>query len=82
MKLDLDLDKIQGLKYFGTSGSGNQRKAWVTINNQDYLIKLNSKYREASKEQSVSRLLIKLGIDHVNYEEKQNRIIIKPLEIL
>lgn len=56
------------LKLFGTEGSGHQKKVWITKDNQRYLIKLNSKYREALKEQDASILLKACGIDAVTYK--------------
>lgn len=64
----LDLDKVPDIKYFGTSGSGHQIKTWIVKDGCDYLIKLNSKFREASKEESVSKFLDIIGIEHVQYK--------------
>ena len=49
--LELDSNNV-----FGADGSGNQIKSWVKINNSKYLIKTNSKYREAIKEVSAYKL--------------------------
>lgn len=65
--MTLDLDK-ENIVLFGTEGSGHQSKAWVVKNGIEYLIKVNSKYREASKEVSVSKFLETIGIPHAEYE--------------
>lgn len=64
--MTLDLDEFD---IFGTEGSGHQKKCWITINGEKYLIKLNSKYREASKEVSASTIAIASGVNAVRYEE-------------
>ena len=66
----VDLDKLGHGTSFGTSGSGQQIKIWVTKNNKLCLVKINSKYREGSKEQSVSRFLTAAGINHIDCECK------------
>lgn len=64
MILNLEIDSL-----FGTEGSGHQKKAWKTIQGKRYLIKLNSKYREAEKEYSASMILKRAGIPCVSYEK-------------
>ena len=59
---ELDMD-LTDLVPFGTEGSGNQIKYWK----DNRLIKLNSKYHEAQKEVSCSKLAIAFGIDAVRY---------------
>lgn len=59
--LKLGIDSL-----FGTDGSGNQKKAWVE---HKYLIKLNSKLKEASKEVDACRLAEIVGLNHANYKE-------------
>lgn len=54
---------------FGTEGSGHQKKAWKIIRGKHYLIKLNSKYREAEKEYSASMILSRIGIPCVIYDK-------------
>ena len=56
------------LKIFGTEGSGHQKKAWLNKQGQNYLIKINSKYREALKEQDASIILRACGVDAVEYK--------------
>ena len=58
----------ENIKLFGTEGSGHQKKAWINIDEQKYLIKLNSKYREALKEQDASIILRSCGINAVEYK--------------
>lgn len=58
---------LENKSLFGTSGSGHQRKVWVNINGTNWLVKLNSKYREANKEVSVSKVLSLLNIPHALY---------------
>ena len=53
---------------FGVEGAGHQKKAWVTNGGQKYLIKINSKYREALKEQDASIILRACGINAVEYK--------------
>lgn len=65
----LELDKLPNLGIFGTEGSGNQIKCWVTKGESRYLIKINSKHREASKEVSVSKFLDVVNIPHAQYNE-------------
>ena len=60
----LNLGIVKGV--FGTEGSGHQKKYWTEGN--EYLIKINSKYREASKEVSASAILSSLGVFCVDYE--------------
>lgn len=67
--MTLDLDNIAGLKVFGTEGSGHQIKCWTDLNGTKALIKINSRYREASKEESVSKFLDAAGISHVQYRK-------------
>lgn len=52
---------------FGTDGSGNQVKMWL---NKQYLIKVNSKYREASKEVDAYKLGKAMGLNCVEYREQ------------
>lgn len=66
----LNLDNEQNLNFFGTEGSGNQQKCWIVKDDKDYLIKINSsKYREASKEESVSKILDAAKIPHAHYRK-------------
>ena len=51
---------------FGSDGSGNQIKSWI---NSRFLIKVNSKYREASKEVDAYKLGTALGLDCAKYEQ-------------
>lgn len=48
---------------FGTDGSGNQKKAWIG----NYLYKVDSKFRDSTKEISASRLADAFGLEHVAY---------------
>lgn len=65
----LELDNIASLNVFGSEGSGNQIKCWIDQGESKYLIKINSKYREASKEVSVSKFLDIINIPHAKYNE-------------
>lgn len=51
---------------FGTDGSGNQKKIWI---DNKYLVKVNSKLREASKEVDACKLAELFGLNHANYKE-------------
>lgn len=59
--------KLDSKNMFGTDGSGNQKKIWV----DNTLIKLNSKFREASKEVSASILGEAFGLNVVEYTKKE-----------
>lgn len=54
---------------FGSYSSGEQCKCWVHIGNADYLIKVNTHNREASKEVSAYRLAKAFGIPCLGYKE-------------
>lgn len=64
----IDLDKRDKLKLFGTEGSGHQKKCWIKENGHQYLIKINSKFKEATKEHSASVILRSCGINAVYYD--------------
>lgn len=66
MTLDLD-----NLNMFGTEGSGHQLKCWTTVYGKPCLIKLNSKFREASKEVSASALALACGLNAVRYQASE-----------
>lgn len=51
---------------FGTDGSGNQKKIWIS---NKYLVKVNSKLREASKEVDACKLAELFGLNHAKYKE-------------
>lgn len=74
----IDLDKRSQLRFFGTEGSGHQIKCWFEQGGAKYLIKLNSKYREATKEVDASVLLRAGGLDVVQYTAE--RFIYKSVE--
>lgn len=57
--------ELDNYSRFGTSGSGNQPKFWVN----NYLVKVDSKFRESDKEVSACRLAEILGIYHARYEK-------------
>lgn len=57
--------KLETDKVFGSDGSGDQKKIWV----DNKLIKLNSKFREASKEVSASILGKAFGLNIVEYSK-------------
>lgn len=59
--------KLETSEVFGSDGSGNQKKVWI----DNKLIKLNSKYREASKEVSASILGKAFGLDIVQYIKRE-----------
>ena len=63
------LDLGRGVKFFGTEGSGQQQKCWLENRGRKYLIKIDSKFRETTKEVSVSRILKAAGIEHVEYKK-------------
>lgn len=54
---------------FGSYSSGEQYKSWVKIDNIAYLVKVNTHYREASKEVSAYKLAKAFGIPCVEYKE-------------
>ncbi len=62
-----ELDKLNEISIFGTEGSGHQTKIW--IDNKSRLIKLNSKYKEASKEQSASTIALLSNLNAVKYQQ-------------
>lgn len=55
---------LSEFSYFGTEGSGNQKKFWVGTQ----LIKLNTKYHEAEKEYSAGVLGKAFGLNIVEYQ--------------
>ena len=61
-KLALDSRNI-----FGTDGSGNQIKQWI---DENHLVKVNSRYRESSKEADAYLLGSAMGLNCAKYTEK------------
>lgn len=61
----MKLYQLDKTKLFGTSGSGNQKKQWIS---KDLLVKINSKHREAFKEVDAYKLALAFGIDCAKYE--------------
>jgi len=59
--------RLESDKIFRSTGSGNQKKIWVG----NKLIKLNSKWREASKEESAGILADAFGLYSVQYIKKE-----------
>lgn len=58
--------QLDSRKVIGTSGSGNQSKVWVDKN---HLVKVNSKFRESSKEVDAYKLGSILGLNCAEYNE-------------
>ena len=54
---------------FGSYSSGEQYKGWIDVNGAKYLVKVNTHYREASKEISAYRLAKAFGLDCVEYKD-------------
>ena len=59
--------QLDSRNVFGTTGSGNQKKQWIGPK----LIKLNSKFHEASKEVSASILGKSFGLPIVHYVKSE-----------
>lgn len=70
----LDLDKRNEKSFFGTEGSGHQKKLWHNIDGVPYLIKFDSKFREAEKEYSASVILHSSSIPCVLYEKSKETL--------
>lgn len=63
----LELDS----KYmYGTDGSGNQKKIWI----DNYLYKVDSKFRDSTKEVSACNIAGAFGLYHVHYERIKCKI--------
>lgn len=58
--------QLDSRKVIGTSGSGNQAKVWIDKN---HLVKVNSKFRESSKEVDAYKLATALGLNCAEYSE-------------
>lgn len=56
--------ELDNVMVFGTSGSGNQKKAWFG----DTLVKVDSKYRESIKERDASIIGTAFGLNMVEYQ--------------
>lgn len=54
---------------FGSYGSGEQYKGWVSVNGARYLVKVNTHCRESLKEVSAYRLAKAFGIPCVEYKD-------------
>ena len=55
---------------YGTDGSGDQKKIWV----DNYLYKVDSQYRESTKEVSASNIAEAFGIYHVTYKRLKCKV--------
>lgn len=58
--------ELDSKNLFGSDGSGNQKKIWI---DNKYLVKVNSKLREASKEVDACKLAELFGLNHALYKE-------------
>lgn len=67
--LMLNLDNENILYQKKSPGSGQQEKFWIQKDNQNIIVKLDSKYRESKKEKAVSDVLDIVGYNHVCYFE-------------
>ena len=61
--------ELSSSKTFGSYSAGEQYKGWVDVNGAKYLVKVNTHYREASKEISAYRLAKAFGLDCVEYKD-------------
>lgn len=61
--------ELSSSKTFGSYSSGEQYKEWIDVNGAKYLVKVNTHYREASKEISAYRLAKAFGLDCVEYKD-------------
>ena len=55
---------------YGTDGSGNQKKIWIN----NYLYKVDSKFRDSTKEVSACNIAEAFGLYHVHYERIKCKI--------
>lgn len=55
---------------YGTDGSGNQKKIWIN----NYLYKVDSKFRESTKEVSASNIADAFDIEHVTYKRTKCKV--------
>jgi len=58
--------QLDSRSVFGTSGSGNQTKIWI---GRRHLVKVNSKFREATKEVDAYKLATAFGLNCAKYSE-------------